>query len=102
MREVMTEAWRMFRITGESFSECLKKAWMLLKLKIQMKKRTVQFFYMKVSGETRQAFGTLVDEVLEANVKGTGRKPNPNLFTYWDCEKEEFRSFKRFNIIRIA
>ena len=24
MREVMTDAWRMFRITGESFAACLK------------------------------------------------------------------------------
>ena len=59
MREVMNEAWRMFRITGESFAECLKRSWLLLKLKVQMKKRTVQFFYQKVSGEIRQAFGTL-------------------------------------------
>ena len=25
MREVMTDAWRMFRITGESFAACLKQ-----------------------------------------------------------------------------
>ena len=97
MREVMSTAWQMFRITGESFS-----SWLLLKLKAQMKKRTVQFFYQKVSGEIRQAFGTLRDEVIADNVKGTGRKPNENLFTYFDCEKNEFRSFKKFNLIKIA
>lgn len=102
MRQVMNDAWRMFRITSESFSECLKRAWLLLKLKLQMKKRTVQFFYQKVSGEIRQAFGTLRDEVIADNVKGTGRKPNDNLFTYYDCEKNEFRSFKKFNLIRIV
>ena len=98
MKEVMSTAWQMFRITGESFSECLKRSWLLLKLKAQMKKRTVQ----KVSGEIRQAFGTLRDEVIADNVKGTGRKPNENLFTYFDCEKNEFRSFKKFNLIKIA
>ena len=102
MREVMSTAWQMFRITGESFSECLKRSWLLLKLKAQMKKRTVQFFYQKVSGEIRQAFGTLRDKVIADNVKGTGRKPNENLFTYFDCEKNEFRSFKKFNLIKIA
>lgn len=102
MREVMNEAWRMFRITGESFAECLKRSWLLLKLKMQMKKRTVQFFYQKVSGEIRQAFGTLEESVIADNVKGIGRKPNDNLFTYFDKEKNEFRSFKKFNIIRIA
>lgn len=102
LREVMNDAWRMFRVTGESFSECLKRAWQLLKLKTQMKARTVQFFYQKVNGEVRQAFGTLVDEVVSDNVKGTGRKPNDSLFTYFDTEKQEFRSFKKFNLIRIA
>lgn len=102
MRDVMNDAWRMFRITGESFSECLKRAWMLLKLKTQMKTKTVQFFYQKVSGEIRQAFGTLKDEVIEQHVKGTVRKPNDNLFTYFDTERGEFRSFKKFNLIKIA
>lgn len=102
MREVMNEAWRMFRITGENFSECLKRSWLLLKLKAQMKKRTVQFFYQKVNGEIRQAFGTLEESVISESIKGTGRKPNENLFTYFDKEKNEFRSFKKFNIIRIA
>ena len=102
MREVMNDAWRMFRITGESFSECLKRSWLLLKLKMQMKKRTVQFFYQKVNGEIRQAFCTLEESVICGNMKGTGRKPNENLFTYFDKEKNEFRSFKKFNIIRIA
>ena len=25
LHEIMTSAWRMFRVTGESFSECLKR-----------------------------------------------------------------------------
>ena len=102
MKEVMSTAWQMFRITGESFSECLKRSWLLLKLKAQMKKRTVQFFYQNVSGEIRQAFGSLRDKVIADNVKGTGRKANENQFTYFDCEKNEFRSFKKFNLVKIA
>ena len=103
MRELMSDAWRLFRVTGESFAECLKKSWMLLKLKIQMKTRKVQFFFMKVSGEVRQAFGTMQDEIIADKIKGGDiRKKNEHLFTYWDCEKEEFRSFKKFNLLRIA
>ena len=63
-----------YRVTGESFSEP-KRAWLLLKLKAQMKQKTVQFFYQKVNGEIRQAFGTLRDEVINTIVKETGRKP---------------------------
>jgi len=99
----MNDAWRMFRVTGEAFAECLKKAWTLLKLKIQMTIRKVQFFFMKIDGSVRQAFGTMQDEIIADKTKGGDtRKKNEHLFTYWDCEKEEFRSFKKFNILRIA
>lgn len=101
MRQVMSDAWRI-RVTGESFSESLKRAWLLLKLKAQMKQKTVQFFYQKVNGEIRQAFGTLRDEVINTIVKETGRKPNDNMFIYFDTEKQEFRSFKKFNLIKIG
>ena len=100
MRQVMSDAWRIHRVTGESFSESLKRAWLLLKLKAQMKQKTVQFFYQKVNGEIRQAFGTLRDEVINTIVKETGRKPNDNMFIYFDTEKQEFRSFKKFNLIK--
>ena len=102
MRQVMSDAWRIYRVTGESFSESLKRAWLLLKLKAQMKQKTVQFFYQKVNGEIRQAFGTLRDKVINTIVKETGRKPNDNMFTYFDTEKQEFRSFKKFNLIKIG
>ena len=102
MRDVMNDAWRMFRITGESFSSCLKRAWVILRLKLKMQTKIAQFYYQKMNGEIRQAFGTLQDDIVNEHVKGTGRKPNENLFTYFDCEKQEFRSFKKFNIIRIA
>lgn len=91
-----------YRVTGESFSESLKRAWLLLKLKAQMKQKAVQFFYQKVNGEIRQAFGTLRDEVINTIVKETGRKPNDNMFIYFDTEKQEFRSFKKFNLIKIG
>ena len=67
-----------------------------------MKQKTVQFFYQKVNGEIRQAFGTLRDEVINTIVKETGRKPNDNMFIYFDTERQEFRSFKKFNLIKIG
>lgn len=103
MREVMKNAWRFFRVTGESFAECLKRAWAIYKLSKEMKSRTVQFFYQKVSGEVRQAFGTMRDDVIADKIKGGDmRKKNDDLFTYYDTEKDSFRSFKKFNLIKIA
>ena len=102
LSNIMSEAWRMFRITGESFAECLKRAWQLAKLAKAMKTKVVQFFYVKAStGELRQAFGTLQSSVIDGLVKGTGRKQNDNLMTYFDCEKQEFRSFKKFNLTKV-
>ena len=102
MREVMTDAWRMFRITGESFAACLKRAWQLAKLAKAMKTKVVQFFYVKAStGELRQAFGTLQASVIDGLVKGTGRKANENLMTYYDQEAQGFRSFKKFNLVKV-
>lgn len=102
MREVMTDAWRMFRITGESFAACLKRAWQLAKLAKAMKTKIVQFFYVKAStGELRQAFGTLQASVIDGLVKGTGRKANENLMTYYDQEAQGFRSFKKFNLVKV-
>lgn len=102
MKEVMTDAWRMFRITGESFATCLKRAWQLAKLAKAMKTKVVQFFYVKAStGELRQAFGTLQASVIDSLVKGTGRKANENLMTYYDQEAQGFRSFKKFNLVKV-
>ena len=103
MREEMTDAWRMFRITGESFAACLKRAWQLAKLAKAMKTKVVQFFYVKAStGELRQAFGTLQASVIDGLVKGTGRKANENLMTYYDQEAQGFRSFKKFNLVKVV
>ena len=81
LHDIMTSAWRMFRVTGESFSECLKRAWQVHKLGKAMKTQIVQFFYQKTNGEIRQAFGTMKDEVIHDKVKGTGRRKSDDLFT---------------------
>lgn len=102
LREIMCDAWRMFRVTGESFSACLKRSWMVFKLRMQMKTRKVQFFFQKVDGTIRQAFGTMLENVIGGKVKGCGRKPNSDLVVYYDCEKDAFRSFKKFNLIKVV
>lgn len=102
LSNIMSEAWRMFRITGESFATCLKRAWQLAKLAKAMKTKVVQFFYIKAStGELRQAFGTLQSSVIDGLVKGTGRKQNDNCMTYFDQEAQGFRSFKKFNLVKV-
>lgn len=42
MREVMKNAHRFFKVTGESFSECLKRAWVVYKLSKAMNGKATQ------------------------------------------------------------
>lgn len=56
-KNVFTLAWQFARQTGLSFSECLKKAWQNFKLKSKMSTQIVRFYFQKVDGSTREAWG---------------------------------------------
>ena len=101
LSSVMRLAWQMVRKNGYTMSEALKVAWLNMKLKMQMKQKIVRFYYRKVSGEIREAFGSLQENLLP-ETKGTGRKTNDTLFTYFDTERGEYRSFKRANLLSIG
>lgn len=75
-----------------SFSEALKYAWKVIKLRMKMKKGIVSFSFKKVDGSIREAVGTLKASVIP-QVKGDG-KPNINVFTYFDVEKQSYRCAK--------
>ena len=47
MKEVMSLAWQFVRKNGYSMSEALKCAWANLKLKGEMKKKIVEFYFKK-------------------------------------------------------
>ena len=101
MREVMTLAWQMVKKNGYTMSEALKTAWRNIKLTAVMRTKIVEFYYKKTDGTLRQAFGTLKENLI-GEVKGTGRKPNENLQVYWDTEKEEYRCFKKCNLVKMV
>lgn len=73
MREVMRLAWQMVKKNGFSMSEALKTAWMNIKLKAAMKERIVRFYFQKVDGSLREAYGTLKESLLPEN-KGTDNR----------------------------
>lgn len=100
MKEVMQMAWSFVRKNGYSMSEALKCAWANLKLKTALKAKIVEFYFKKTDGTIRQAFGTLMsDRVPET--KGT-KKTADNCQVYFDCEKEEWRCFKKCNLVKMA
>lgn len=101
LSRVMSLAWQFVKRNGYTMSEAMKVAWLNMKLKLAMTQRIVKFYYQKVSGEVREAYGTLKESIMPAT-QGTGRKANDTVFTYWDCERLEFRCFKKANLLRIV
>lgn len=100
MKEVMSLAWSFVKRNGFSMSEALKVAWANLKLKAALKVKVVEFYFKKTDGTLRQAFGTLMS-IRVPETKGT-KKTADNCQVYFDCEKEEWRCFKKCNLIKIA
>lgn len=102
LSDLMRLAWRFFHITGQSFSECLRQAWANFKLVRAMRKGIVRFYFKKVDGTIREAWGTLKADLVPPVEGDSKRKPNDTVQTYYDTERQEWRCFKRLNLISIA
>ena len=102
MREVMSLAWQMVKKNGFSMSEALKVAWANLKLKAQMKNKIVKFYFKKVDGSVREAYGTLNEKLMPAITGTDKRAKNDTVQTYYDTERQEFRCFKKASLLKIA
>lgn len=98
LSEIMSLAWQFVKRNGMSMSDALKAAWKNLKLKAAMAVGIVKFHFTKVDGSIREAYGTLKSNLI-GEVKGSERKQNPTTQTYWDTEKQEWRCFKKANLI---
>lgn len=101
LKEVMLMAWTFVKRNGFSMSEALKCAWANMKLKAAMKQRIVKFFFKKVDGSIREAYGTLKENLIPAT-SGDSRKKNDTVQIYYDTEKQEYRCFKKANLLNIA
>lgn len=102
LHEVMSLAWQFVRKNGFTMSEALKCAWANMKLKLQMKNKIVKFYFQKVDGSVREAYGTLNEKLMPAVTGTDNRKKNDTVQTYYDTERQEFRCFKKANLLKIA
>lgn len=100
-REVMTLAWQFIKKNGMSLSAALKMAWQNIKLRTAMKSRIVKFYFQKVDGSIREAYGTL-KESLVPETQGSDRKRNDTVQTFFDTEKSEWRCFKKANLVSVV
>lgn len=102
LREIMTMAWAFVKRNGYSLSEALATAWRNIKLRIAMKSRIVKFYFQKVDGSIREAFGTLAERLIPATSGEDNRRKNDTVQVYFDTEKAEWRCFKKANLIDIC
>lgn len=98
LANIMSMAWRFWRITRHAFAECLKLAWQNFNLVRQMKVGVVKFYFQKVDGTLREAWGTLKSDLVP-HIGDDQRKKNDTVQIYFDTELNEWRCFKRLNLI---
>lgn len=96
LSQVMKLMHQFINVNGFSQSEALKKAWQNVKLVKAMKKGIIHFWFVKVDGSTREAYGTLSESIVPTT--GSERKANRTVQVYFDTEKQSWRSFKKANI----
>ena len=97
----MLMAWTFVKRNGFSMSEAMKCAWANMKLKAAMQQRIVKFYFKKVDGSVREAYGTLKENLIPAT-SGDNRKKNDTVQVYFDTERQEYRCYKKANLINIA
>lgn len=101
LHDIMSLAWQFVKRNGFTMSEALKVAWANMKLKAAMKQRIVKFYFQKVDGSIREAYGTLKEDLIPAT-SGDNRKRNDTVQVYFDTERQEYRCFKKANLISIC
>ena len=83
----MQMAWQFVKRNGMTLADALKKAWQVFKLKTQMMKGIVRFYFRKVDGTIREAYGTLRTDLMP-EIKGEdNRRKNDTVQTYFDTER---------------
>lgn len=101
LQKIMRQAWQMVKMNGFAMAEALRIAWLNFKLRVKMLMGIVKFYFTKVDGTMREAYGTLNPNRLPEG-KSNDRKSSPTVQVYFDTEKGEFRCFKVANLVRIA
>lgn len=101
LRNVMTLAWQFIKRNGLSLSEAMTIAWRNIKLRKAMTEKICKFYFQKVDGSIREAYGTLSERLIPSHTDGDGRKKNDTVQVYFDTEKQAWRSYKKANLMRI-
>ena len=97
-------AWQFVKRNGCDMSMALQLAWANKKLKAEMALKIVKFYFQKVDGTMREAYGTLNAKLIPSEflTGGTNRKANDTVQVFFDTERGEWRCFKKANLKILA
>lgn len=101
LSELMKKSWQLVKVYGFTIAEAMRQMWAIFKLKEKMHKGIVKFYYQKLNGEIRTAWGTLKTDLIPATADTDNRKKNDSVMVYHDQEKASFRCFKIANYIKM-
>ena len=97
-QQLMLLAWQFYYQTRDDFATCLSKAWANAKLLRALHSCVCHFFYSKVDGTRREAWGTLRDDLIPATSCNDNRRRNNTVQVYFDTERNEYRCYKKLNL----
>lgn len=99
-RKAMTESHTLAKCFGMNKSDALRQGWLLARTHHLMTTQYVMFEFLKTDGKTiRKALGTL-PPYFTPPTKGL-RTPPTTTQVYFDVEKNDWRSFRKSNLLRI-
>lgn len=102
LRAIMQMAWQFVKRNGFTMAEALRVAWINFKLRVRMAVAIVKFYFQKVDGSIREAYGTLNENIMPATSGNDNRRKNDTVQVYFDTEVQEYRCFKKANLLRMA
>lgn len=102
LRGIMSLAWQFVKRNGFTMAEALKAAWLNFKLKAKMAAKVVKFYFQKVDGSIREAYGTLNPAVIPSTGADDNRRKNDTVQVYFDTEVGEYRCYKKANLMSIV
>ena len=87
-----------------SWSECMRIAWYFIRLRKALADGLVTFSFYKKDGSIREARATLHPTLIPADKWPKEKEPSaisyqPSVFTFFDLDKQEWRSFSIANFI---
>lgn len=101
LSKIFKMAWQFVKRNGMTISDALKVAWRNYTLKVKMAKGIVKFYFQKIDGSIREAYGTLSTRLTPATL-GCTRRVNDTVQAYYDTEKGDWRCYKIANLIKIG